>query len=373
MSDIDIKELNERVENQISRVCLRMVLGTLIGLWVIVLTVVILFWPVIRDRFELPACQDTSEETPVTTCAESDSIVSFEISEPDFTETVNWDNNEESTAEITSKIVTVKKTDNNRKVTQHITLNRNDQAKELSIFTIADTVNYSIVGTLTTHTLNKGEYLTKLALRYYGTKKLWPYIAKYNGLNSSASLYPGAKIKIPRLAEVNNTVDTGKSGNASKPVAERKTHSEENDLLDVSASDMSKSEIKQVIMEMEREMENESPNGTEPKATDDIYAVSDAMPTYAGEYGELVHYFQDNIVYPPYCKNNNIEGKVVVAFIVEADGSITNPRVVKGVHEEIDKEAIRVVSSMPKWNPGTNDGVPVRVMQSLSISFSFNK
>ena len=77
-----------------------------------------------------------------------------------------------------------------------------DQEKALPLFTVADTVNYKIVGTKTTHKMEKGDMLTIIALKYYGTKKLWPYIAKYNGLKSKSfkRLPVGTQIKVPELA-----------------------------------------------------------------------------------------------------------------------------------------------------------------------------
>ena len=82
------------------------------------------------------------------------------------------------------------------------TLTKEDQAKALPLFTVADTVNYKITGTKATVTMVKGDMLTTIAEKYYGTKKLWPYIAKYNGLNarSAKKLPVGYKIKVPELA-----------------------------------------------------------------------------------------------------------------------------------------------------------------------------
>lgn len=74
-----------------------------------------------------------------------------------------------------------------------------DQAKDLSEFTSADVVNYQIDGELTVHVLQKNETLTVLAQRYLGSKKLWPYIAKYNNIKDPVSLRPGTKIRIPVL------------------------------------------------------------------------------------------------------------------------------------------------------------------------------
>lgn len=85
------------------------------------------------------------------------------------------------------------------RVTQTFKLNAEDEAKDLSEFTEDDTENYNIVGRLTVHTLQKGETLTKLALMYYGSKKLWPYIAKYNSYSEFNKMLPGYKVYIPRL------------------------------------------------------------------------------------------------------------------------------------------------------------------------------
>ena len=82
------------------------------------------------------------------------------------------------------------------------TLTKADQDKALPRFTAADTVNYKITGTKATVTMAKGDMLTTIAEKYYGTKKLWPYIAKYNGLTAKAAkkLPVGYKIKVPELA-----------------------------------------------------------------------------------------------------------------------------------------------------------------------------
>ena len=82
------------------------------------------------------------------------------------------------------------------------TLTKGDQEKALPLFGVGDTVNYKIVGTLTVHTMEKGDMLTTIALKYYGTKKLGPYIAKYNGLKSRSfkKMPVGYKVKVPKLA-----------------------------------------------------------------------------------------------------------------------------------------------------------------------------
>jgi nucleoid-associated protein YgaU len=80
-----------------------------------------------------------------------------------------------------------------------LTLTAADQAKELPEFTEADTVNYVMDGDMTVHVLKSGETITVLALKYYGSKKLWPYIVKYNNITDAGKLQPGARIRIPVL------------------------------------------------------------------------------------------------------------------------------------------------------------------------------
>lgn len=79
-------------------------------------------------------------------------------------------------------------------------LNAADAAKDLADFSVADTVNYSMTGVLAEHVMKNGETLTGIALKYYGTKKLWPYIAKYNKLVNFNRMKPGDKIIVPRLS-----------------------------------------------------------------------------------------------------------------------------------------------------------------------------
>ena len=105
---------------------------------------------------------------------------------------------------------------------------------------------------------------------------------------------------------------------------------------------------------------------------DSIYRVSDAMPEYPGGPNEMMRYIQENIKYPQSAKDNKIEGRVFVSFVVEKDGSITNAAVIRGIDKECDAEALRVVSSMPKWTPGQHKGEVVRTQFTIPIIYKFN-
>lgn len=99
------------------------------------------------------------------------------------------------------------------------------------------------------------------------------------------------------------------------------------------------------------------------------FDVVEVMPSFPGGQGELMKYLASNIKYPVVAQENGIQGRVVVKFVVEPDGSISNVVVVKSVDPSLDKEAVRVVKSMPKWIPGQNNGQKVRVNFNVPVSF----
>ena len=107
----------------------------------------------------------------------------------------------------------------------------------------------------------------------------------------------------------------------------------------------------------------------EPEKEEEIFQVVDNKPEFPGGMGELMKYLQKNIKYPPICQDQGIQGRVVVQFVVNSDGSIVDPVVIKSVNPHLDKEALRVVSAMPKWKPGEQRGKKVRVRFTLPVSF----
>lgn len=101
-----------------------------------------------------------------------------------------------------------------------------------------------------------------------------------------------------------------------------------------------------------------------------IYVVVEQMPEFPGGVLKMNEYLSNSIVYPEYAVDNNIEGKVVLEFVVDIDGTITDIQIKRGVHESLDNEALRVVKSMPKWIPGKNYGKSVKVKYTLPINFN---
>ena len=100
-----------------------------------------------------------------------------------------------------------------------------------------------------------------------------------------------------------------------------------------------------------------------------VFDVVEQMPSFPGGPSALMQYLNSNIKYPVVAEENGVQGRVVCTFVVEKDGSITDVRVVKSVDPSLDKEAVRVVKSMPKWIPGKQNGSAVRVKYTVPVTF----
>lgn len=100
-----------------------------------------------------------------------------------------------------------------------------------------------------------------------------------------------------------------------------------------------------------------------------IFTVVEQMPMFPGGDRALMGYLRDNIHYPTVAAENGVQGRVVVGFVVERDGSITDVNILRGVDPSLDREAMRVVKSMPKWTPGKQNGSAVRVKYQVPVSF----
>ena len=103
-----------------------------------------------------------------------------------------------------------------------------------------------------------------------------------------------------------------------------------------------------------------------------IFQVVEEMPEFPGGQKECMKFLRDNIKYPQISQENGVQGRVIVQFVVNADGSIVDPVVVRGVDPYLDKEALRVVKLMPKWKPGKQRGKAVRVRFTQPVMFRLN-
>lgn len=101
-----------------------------------------------------------------------------------------------------------------------------------------------------------------------------------------------------------------------------------------------------------------------------VFVVVESMPEFPGGQQALFKYLGDNVKYPVIAQENGIQGRVICQFVVNKDGSIVDIEVVRsGGDPSLDKEAIRVIKSMPKWKPGKQRGKPVRVKFTLPVNF----
>ena len=123
------------------------------------------------------------------------------------------------------------------------------------------------------------------------------------------------------------------------------------------------------------------PPPTSAKNADGVYTVVDQMPQFPGGDEARVKYMVENIRYPEQAKKQGLQGTVYVSFVVEQDGSISNSKVIKRITNSkemgaavnsLDAEALRVVSEMPKWSPGKQNGKLVRVQFNMPIKFKLS-
>ena len=101
-----------------------------------------------------------------------------------------------------------------------------------------------------------------------------------------------------------------------------------------------------------------------------IFVVVETMPEFPGGQAALFKYLSENVKYPVIAQENGIQGRVICQFVVNKDGAIVDVEVVRsGGDASLDKEAVRVIKSMPKWNPGKQRGKPVRVKYTVPVNF----
>lgn len=117
--------------------------------------------------------------------------------------------------------------------------------------------------------------------------------------------------------------------------------------------------IPPAIIEQEDEEEEEEP----------VFVVVESMPEFPGGEVARLRYLSENLQYPTLAREAGISGAVYVSFVVEKDGQISNIRILRGIGGGCDEEALRVVSEMPKWIPGRQRNIPVRVQFNMPIRF----
>ncbi len=111
------------------------------------------------------------------------------------------------------------------------------------------------------------------------------------------------------------------------------------------------------------------PPAPKPEVSNKVFDVVEEMPSFPGGTGALMSFLSSNIKYPVVAQENGVQGRVIVGFVVERDGSITDVKVMRSVDPSLDREAQRVVKAMPRWKPGKQNGSAVRVKYTVPVVF----
>ena len=168
-------------------------------------------------------------------------------------------------------------------------------------------------------------------------------------------------------SSVKFTAPVIKNDNEVKPEDELKTQDELMSTktaigaLDVKGNDDANGEVLKI---------KEAVAQPEPKPeVEKVFDVVEQMPSFPGGPSALMEWLSNNVKYPVVAQDNGVQGRGVVSFVVERDGSITDVKVVRGVDPSLDREASRVVRAMPRWIPGKQNGSAVRVKYNVPVAF----
>ena len=118
-------------------------------------------------------------------------------------------------------------------------------------------------------------------------------------------------------------------------------------------------EVKYTPVEVEEEEVDEQ----------EIFTIVEEMPEYPGGIAAAMKWIANELKYPAIAQENGVQGRVTVRFTINADGSVVDPVILRGVDPHLDKEALRVIGKMPKWKPGKQRGKPVRVKYTVPVNF----
>ena len=174
--------------------------------------------------------------------------------------------------------------------------------------------------------------------------------------------------QIPEVAEVQQkaeqalNTDVAVANPMAKDAVEMMNPSETAEMKAAEAAELAKAEAK-------------TSDATAPADTTKsvVYDITETMPYFPGGQVLMLKYLADNIKYPASAVKAKKQGRVIVTFIVQKDGSVTHAKIAKSIDPELDAEALRIVKGMPKWTPGTQNGKPVSVRYMVPVKFSLWK
>ena len=160
-----------------------------------------------------------------------------------------------------------------------------------------------------------------------------------------------------KKGKVNATIKTGMNSAITVVAADAEQDAEQ--------ADNNTNKVNDIV----KDREGDDPD-LQKNDNDKAYDVVEEMPQYPGGVGKLMEYVSMNVRYPKEAESKSIQGRVIITFVIEKDGSITDAEVIKSVDPALDAEALRVVKAMPKWTPGKQEGKLIRVKYTMPITFA---
>jgi periplasmic protein TonB len=145
-----------------------------------------------------------------------------------------------------------------------------------------------------------------------------------------------------------------------------------NDNNTKSISDEKKTEIANTALITKKEPDNYLLDNTSNQDNGPVYMYCEKMPEFIGGETAFTEFVKNNVKYPQQAVSDKIEGRVVIKFIVQVTGEISDVQLIRGIRKDLNDECIRVISRMPKWKPGMINGNPVSVSYSIPIRFLLN-
>ena len=205
--------------------------------------------------------------------------------------------------------------------------------------------------------------VSTLAMLFVALEWSSPTVRKYNVYNRVADENPEEDI----IVTVQNQVTPPPPPPPMPEVFERFEVKE--DIVDIEEIDIPNYEDDDDTPIQFVDMEGAPSEGEEPDNDGQPFILVEEQPQFPGGEAALMAFIRKNLRYPAFAAENNIQGRVTLSFVVERDGSIAQIEVMRSPAEELSKESIRVVQTMPKWKPGKQRGKAVRVKYVLPITF----
>ena len=193
------------------------------------------------------------------------------------------------------------------------------------------------------------------------------------GASFAAFEWGSADVKLPEVIAGNEEVeemDLPKIIKVEEKEPEQVKKIEIPDILELTKDDDPRADEPNFSSEVTDEtMEVKLPDPEPEEVDDEVHILVERMPEFPGGMSALMTYFVTNVKYPAICAEMGIEGRVYVTFVVEKDGHVSAVRVLRSPDNNLSNEAVRVVSGMPCWSPGKQNGKPVRVAFTVPVNF----